>query len=132
MREFSRSDRLSSQFQRELAVLIRDEIRDSRLGMITVQAVCLSKDLSYAKVFFTFMGGRLDVRETSKVLNQTAGFLRRLLSQRIVMRTIPELYFEYDESIERGRRLSALIDRARQEDDAAFSVISNPAGISNE
>lgn len=132
MREFSRSDRLASQFQRELAVLIRDEIRDPRLGIVTVQTVRISRDLSYAKVFFTFMGGYLNVQEASKTLNQAARFLRHLLSQKIIMRTIPELHFEYDESIERGMRLSKLIDRAREEDAASSVIPRSPSGIPNE
>ena len=111
-REFRRTDRVSSEIQRDLAELVRTEVEDPRLGMVTIQEVRVSRALAYARVFFTVLGGELGAAETAGVLNQAAGYLRRLLGRQLRMRTIPELRFEYDESIERGMRLSALIERA--------------------
>ncbi len=111
-REFSRTDRVGSQLQRELAQLIRDEMDDPRLGMITVQAVNVVRDFSHATVYFTIIGGQFDERETGKLLNEAAPFLRYKLGHRVNIRTLPQLHFVYDESVEDGARLSALIDEA--------------------
>ena len=116
-REFTRGDRLGAQIQRELAALVRDEIHDSRLGMITIQEVRVARDLSYAKVYFTVLGNELDAREVTRHLNEAAGYLRHLLGQRIIVRSVPELHFTYDESVERGMHLSSLIEKAVRSDD---------------
>ena len=115
-REFSRTDRVGSQMQRDLAVLVRDELNDPRLGMVTIHEVRVVRDLSYAKVFFTVMGGALDRRQTQRLLNEAAPFFRHELGRRMKLRALPELHFVYDESIERGEQLSALIERAVEED----------------
>jgi len=117
-REFSRTDRVGSEVQRDLAALIRDELQDPRLGMVTVQEVRVARDFSVARVFFTLMGGALNPAEAADVLNKAAGHLRHLLGRQLRMRTVPELRFEFDESVERGMRLSALIDEAVQSDSA--------------
>ena len=119
VQDFSRTERIGQQLQRELAVLVRDELKDPRLGMVTIQAVRVVRDLSHAKVFFTVMGGEHDQNESGKVLNHAAGFLRRLLAQRVKLRTMPQLHFVYDESIEYGSHLSTLIEEAVEADSAA-------------
>ncbi len=111
-REFSRTDRVGSQIQRELAQLVRDELRDPRLGMITIQAVKVVRDFSHAKVFFTLIGGDMDIKETTSVLKETAPFFRHELGHRLNIRTLPQLHFVYDDSIEKGAHLSALIEQA--------------------
>jgi len=97
--------------QREISGLIRLELRDPRVGMITITSVDVSPDMSHAKVFFTLLEkDYLD--ETLAGLKRAAGFLRSQLARRLEMYTTPELRFEYDESVERGDRLSRLIDDA--------------------
>ncbi|MFP5506524.1 MAG: 30S ribosome-binding factor RbfA [Gammaproteobacteria bacterium] len=111
-RDFPRTRRVGEQMQRELAALIRDEVKDPRVGMVTVLAVEVTRDLAHAKVFVTVLGDA-EARDASlAALNKAAGFLRHELGQRMLTRTVPQLRFVYDESIERGSRLSALIDRA--------------------
>lgn len=111
MKEFQRTERLGTELQRELAGLLRDKVKDPRLGMITVQEVRVSRDLSHAKVYFTCMGD--DPKGTEKLLNRSlAGFLRHELAHRIHIRTMAQLHFVYDESIERGEYLADLIERA--------------------
>jgi ribosome-binding factor A len=106
-----RPQRLGDLMQRDLSELIRLELRDPRVGMITITSVDVSPDMSHAKVFFTILEkDKLD--ETSAGLKRAAGFLRSQLAKRIKMYTTPELRFEYDESVERGDRLSRLIDQA--------------------
>jgi len=120
-REFSRTDRVGSQMQRELAELLREGLEEPRLGMITIQEVRVVRDFSHAKVFFTVMGGELDTRATAKLLNEAAGYLRQELGHRMRLRTMPRLHFVFDESIERGMHLSALIEEAVQEDEKHHS-----------
>ena len=115
-REFKRTDRVGAQMQRELAGLVRDELDDPRLGMVTIQAVRVVRDFSHAKVFFTFMAGTLDAAETRRVLNDAAPFFRHELGQRMRLRTIPELHFVHDQSIEEGERLDRLIEQAVRSD----------------
>lgn len=115
-REFSRTDRVGSQIQRELAQLVRDELNDPRLGLITIQAVKVVRDFSHAKVYFTFIGGEFETEEVTKVLKETAPFFRHELGHRLNIRTLPQLHFVYDESVEKGAHLSALIQSAVDSD----------------
>ncbi len=98
--------------QRELARLIQREIRDPRLGMVTVSGVEVSRDLSVARVYVSTLGGAADAEQTLAVLQRAAGFLRGELGRCMKLRTVPELRFRYDDSIERGNRVSRLIDAA--------------------
>jgi ribosome-binding factor A len=108
----SRLARIADQIQRELAELIRLEVRDPRVGLVTLTGVELSRDQSHAKVFFTVMGATSDAAAAGEGLTRAAGFLRSELSRRLTTRKVPELHFAYDESVERGVRLSRLIDEA--------------------
>ncbi len=114
-KEFSRTQRMGGQIQRELALIVQQEIRDPRVGFVTISAVELSRDLSHAKVFITVMDPAQDVAETLKVLNKASGFLRKLLGQRMVMRSLPELRFAYDKSLDEGSRIDALLHRVAAE-----------------
>ncbi|MFC3853940.1 30S ribosome-binding factor RbfA [Salinispirillum marinum] len=120
-RDFSRTDRIADQIQKDLAALIQRELKDPRLGMVTINAVKVSKDLSYSEVYFTALSS-LDGDETEQqkaaeeVLTNAAGFLRMELSRGIRLRVMPQLRFHYDHSVERGQTLSRLIDSARQRD----------------
>lgn len=108
----ARSARIADQIQRELAEIVRLELRDPRVGLITITGVELSRDQSHAKVFFTALGAPSDVEHALEGLQRAAGFLRSQLAHRLSTRSVPELHFEYDESVERGVRLSKLIDEA--------------------
>jgi ribosome-binding factor A len=108
-----RPQKLGDQIQRELSDLIARELRDPRVAMITITSVDVSPDLSHAKVFFTlFEKDRL--ADTLAGLRRSAGFLRSQLAKRIKLYTTPEVRFVYDESVERGDRLSRLIDSTKQ------------------
>ena len=121
-KEFSRAQRIGDQIQRELAQLIRLEVKDPRLGgLVTITAVEVSRDSSHAKVFVTIMGGEPEegvdpVVQSIKVLNDASGFLRMQLGKAMKLRSVPQLHFHYDESVQRGAHLSALIERAVAED----------------
>jgi len=117
-RDFPRTRRVGEQLQRELAVLIRDEINDPRVGMVSVSAVEVSRDFSHAKVFISTLGKPEDAEASVQVLQGAAGYLRRLLGQRMTLRSVPQLHFKRDYSIEQGARLSSLIDAAVRGDHA--------------
>jgi len=123
-RDFSRTDRIGEQIQRDLAELIRLSLKDPRLGMITVNSVDVSKDLGYADVYVTLLTVEdlspesEEVRQTIRILNGAAGFLRKELGRMIKLRTIPQLRFHFDASVGRGRKLDDLINRARKKDAA--------------
>jgi len=109
-----RRARIADQIQRELAEVIRLELRDPRMGsrMVTVTGVEVSRDGSHAKVFFTVLGSAAEGEEAREALQRAAGFLRTNLARRLTTWSVPELAFAYDESVERGVRLSRLIDDA--------------------
>lgn len=107
-----RPQRLGDQIQRELGDLLR-ELRDPRIAMITITAVDVSPDFSHAKVLFTVFE-KEKLPDTLAGLKRSAGFLRSQLARRLKLYTTPGLRFEYDESVERGDRLSRLIDSTKK------------------
>ena len=109
---FDRRDRICEQIRRELAELIRTELKDPRVGMVSLTGVDISADYAHAKVFFSSMSGREHLDSVLAGLNQAAGFLRRELGRRITIHNTPQLHFVYDESLERGADLSKLIEQA--------------------
>jgi len=111
-RGHGRPQRLGDLIQRELSGLLRLELRDPRVGMLTITSVDVSPDMSHAKVFFTLLE-KDKLEDTLHGLKRSAGFLRSQLAKRISMYTTPELRFEYDESVERGDHLSRLIDSTK-------------------
>ncbi|MCJ0973897.1 30S ribosome-binding factor RbfA [Pseudomonas sp. PS1] len=118
-KEFSRTQRIGDQMQRELALLIQREVKDPRLGLVTITGVEVSRDLSHAKIFITVMGQDDDeeaVKSNLRILSDTAGFLRMQLGKAMKLRTVPQLHFHYDASVRRGVELASLIERAVAED----------------
>ena len=118
-KEYSRTQRIGDQMQRELALLIQREVKDPRLGLVTITGVDVARDLSHAKVFITVMGQDDNaelIKQNVSILNDAAGFLRMHLGKAMKLRSVPQLHFSYDASIRRGAELSALIERAVAED----------------
>ena len=113
-----RTERLADAIQQELAVLIRDQMRDPRVNLVTLTGVEVSRDLSHAKVYFTRIGQQdSDCSEVADVLNGAAGFLRSQLAKLMDTRTTPRLKFYFDNSGLYGQKLSALIDHALHSDE---------------
>jgi len=108
---FQRADRVAEQVRRDLADLIRSELKDPRVGMISLTAVELTPDYAHAKVFYATLNSE-HLEEIERGLKRASGFLRRELGRRIHIHTLPELHFVYDNSIERGASLSLLINQA--------------------
>jgi ribosome-binding factor A len=112
MANSQRLRRVADQIQRELSDLLRSELKDPRVGMITLTGVEVSPDLAHAKVFFTTLGDADALSRTQAGLQRAAGFLRSELGHRLKLRVTPELRFVHDASVEQGVRLSKLIDDA--------------------
>ncbi len=110
-RGFQRGDRVAEQVRRDLADLIRSELKDPRVGMISLTSVELTPDYAHAKVFFTTLNAD-HLPEIEQGLKRAAGFLRRELGRRIHIHTLPELHFVYDSSLEYGASMTALIQQA--------------------
>jgi len=106
----NRSFKVADQIQRDLTELISRELKDPRVGMVTLQAVEVTPDYAHAKVFFSLLVG--DPQETQDALNQAAGFLRNGLFKRLHIHTVPTLHFVYDRTTERAADMNALIARA--------------------
>ena len=117
--EFSRTQRLGEQIKRDLALLIQRELKDPRIGMVTVNFVDLSKDLSYADVNVTALvtdDSDEKIIESLTILNEASTFLRTELGRALKVRKVPHLRFHYDDSLKRGARINALIHQALQSD----------------
>lgn len=115
-KSYPRAKRVGQQIQRALSELIRRELRDPRLGMITLTDVRMSSDLSYAKVYYSVLGA--DPHLAQQILTQAADMLRGPLGRALGIRHSPELRFTPDELIESGARMSALIKQAVKDDEA--------------
>lgn len=130
-----RAQRVADQIQREIAVLIQLEVNDPRIGMVSITGVDVSSDLASARIYVTVLNslsddaevnqetlkepGKLDqleIDENLNALNKASGFLRTMLAKRLRLRAVPKLRFYYDSSVQRGQRLSNLIDDALEAD----------------
>jgi ribosome-binding factor A len=115
---FLRTGRVAEQIQRELADLIQKEVKDPRVGLVTLTGVEVTQDYAHAKVYFTTMKSAEQVPKAQAGLEHAAGFLRTQLAHRMKLRIMPQLHFIHDTSVENGVRLSQLIDEAVASDKA--------------
>ena len=120
-REFKRSARVASQMQKELAVILQQGIKDPRIGFITVNEVELSKDLATAKVYITALGADEEGQKNNiGWLNDAAPYIRSEMGKRMRLRSVPYIKFYYDDSFEKGMRVSELlIDANRSAEQSA-------------
>lgn len=123
-KSYPRSRRIGDQIQRALSELIRREVKDPRLGMVTLTEVRVSKDLAYATVFYSVLGG--DPALTQGILDGVGDYLRGPLGRSLGLRHSPELRFTHDELIEKGARMSELINTAVARDQARRSEPDEP------
>ena len=110
--EIDRRRRIAELMRRDLAVLIDTEMDDPRLGLVTITAVNMSRDLKFATVYFTLMDDDADRQVAETILHRASAWLRKQLCTRMDLRVTPRLKFKFDGSVERGNRLSHLIDEA--------------------
>ncbi|ATO31622.1 30S ribosome-binding factor [Dickeya dianthicola] len=117
-KEFSRTQRVAQEMQKEIAIIIQREVKDPRVGMATVSGVEVSRDLAYAKVFVTFLNDNEpeQVNAGVKALQDASGFIRMLLGKAMRLRVVPELTFSYDSSLVEGMRMSNLVTNVVKRD----------------
>lgn len=119
-REFSRADRVAQELQKEIAVILQREVKDPRIGMVTVSDVEISRDLAYAKVFVTFLfdNDPSAIERGLEGLNNASGYIRSLVGKAMRLRIVPELSFFYDRSLVEGMRMSNLVTQTVRKDQA--------------
>ncbi len=116
-KEFGRADRVAQQIQREIAVILQREVKDPRVGMVTVSDVELTRDLQHAKIFVTFFLNEVDDIEAGvKTLNDASGYIRILLGKAMKLRVVPEIRFVYDKTLVEGMRISNLVTNTVRDD----------------
>ncbi|HEX6747175.1 MAG TPA: 30S ribosome-binding factor RbfA [Longimicrobium sp.] len=116
MAQYRRTDRLNEQLRQEITLLVRDEVRDPRVGLATITAVQTSPELDHAKVYFTALGEDDEREEVLAGLRSAAPFLRRELGKRMHIRRVPELHFEIDRVLEEAARIERLLHEALPQD----------------
>lgn len=115
-KDFSRARRVGEQIQREIAVMLQSESKDPRFKLLTISAVEVARDLSFAKIFYTLLDDSHDVENVQQALEKASGFMRKQIAKRMSLRIVPNLRFMYDTSIAYGASLSNLIDDAIESD----------------
>ncbi|AJY76608.1 30S ribosome-binding factor RbfA [Paenibacillus beijingensis] len=113
-----RVGRVGEQIKKELSQIIQTELKDPRIGFITVTGVDVTSDLSQARVFLSVLGSDEQKEETLKAIARGTGFIRSELGKRIRLRHTPELLFKFDSSIEYGSRIETLLERINRENGA--------------
>ncbi|KFX06115.1 ribosome-binding factor A [Pectobacterium betavasculorum] len=123
-KEFSRTQRVAQEMQKEIAIIIQREVKDPRIGMATVSGVEVSRDLAYAKVFVTFLNDNdpEQVKIAVKALQDASGFIRMMIGKAMRLRVVPELTFSYDNSLVEGMRMSNLVTNVVRNDTERRSV----------
>ncbi|UQX80913.1 30S ribosome-binding factor RbfA [Mannheimia haemolytica] len=118
-REFKRSDRVAQELQKEVAVILQREVKDPRIGMVTVSDVEVSRDLAYAKIFVTFLfdNDAEAIKQGMQGLEKASPYIRTLLGKAMSLRIVPELRFIYDESLVEGMRMSNLVSSVIKNDE---------------
>jgi ribosome-binding factor A len=115
MREFKRQDRLKDQIKREIADILLYTIKNPRLGFITVTDVEVSRDLKYAKVYYSAMGSRTEKADSARTLERTRGVVQAELGKRLRIRQTPVISYHVDRSIDYGEKIDSLLDRIKKE-----------------
>jgi ribosome-binding factor A len=117
MQPSRRPQRVALQIQHEISLLISRNLKDRRIGFVTITGVQMSPDLRHAKVFVSLMGSESDKKESMGALNHASGWIRHEIGQRIRMRFVPEIAFLTDTSQDYGERIDRLIDEIREHED---------------
>jgi ribosome-binding factor A len=112
----SRLDRVTEAIRKEASLIIHDQLKDPRLGFVTITRVWMTPDLRYAKIFFSVLGKDEDYKKTQAALDSASGFIRKLIAERINLRIAPEIGFEEDRSVEYSVRIQEILDEIKELD----------------
>lgn len=107
--DFKRADRVSDLLKEEIAGMLLREIKDPRIGFVTITDVEVTDDLRSARVFFSIIGSNSELEETTRGLNSASGFIKKKLGKRLKMRYIPDIIFKFDSSLEYGSRIDGIL-----------------------
>ncbi len=110
----SRADRVAEAIRQEISLILHDELKDPRLGFVTIMRVELTQDLRSAKVFFSVLGKEEDYKKTKEALDSALGFIRRLVAERINLRLVPEIIFREDRSTEYSVRIQEVLNQIKE------------------
>lgn len=113
----ARYNRVAQALKKELSIIIHDELKDPRLGFVTITGVELSEDLRFAKVFFSVLGKDEEYKKTKQALDSSLGFIRRLIAQRIRLRFTPEFIFKEDRSCEYSMKIEKILNEIKEQDE---------------
>ena len=109
MVDYKRADRVSDLLKKEISQMLLREIKDPRIGFVTITDVKVSDDLRFASVFFSLVGGKKELEETIKGLNSASSFIKKKLGKRLRMRYIPTIAFKFDSSLEYGNHINKVL-----------------------
>lgn len=111
----ARLKRIAEKIKREIGEIIHDELKDPRIGFVTITKVDLSRDLRFAKIYFSLFGTEKQLRDTQIGLARSRGYIRKLLGQRMKLRYTPEIVFRLDESVEYSMHISEILEKIKKE-----------------
>jgi len=122
----ARHEKVEHAVQREVSTIIHDELKDPRLGFVTITRVELTMDLRSAKIFFSVLGKEQEYKKTQEALNSALGFIRKQIAQRIKLRYVPEIMFRKDDSVEYSVRIQEILQEIKQKDDTEKTDTEHP------
>lgn len=114
----SRQDKVAEAIRKEASLIIHEELKDPRLGFVTVTKVELTPDLRFAKIFYSVLGKEMERKKTKEALDSASGFIRKILCQRIKLKFAPEIVFCEDKSSEYSVRIQELLDQLKEQDES--------------
>ena len=121
-----RVQRVAGAIRKEIGEILRGEVKDPRIGFATITRVELSRDCRFAKVYFSLLGSKKQLRDTQVGLQRSAGFIRKLLAKRMKLRYTPEIIFKLDKGIEYSIHISEVIEKIKEKDKANGNKSANP------
>ncbi|VAV82613.1 Ribosome-binding factor A [hydrothermal vent metagenome] len=118
MHKYKRSDRVGDLVAQEVAsMLLQGEIKDPKIGFVTITRVKMSPDMKHARIYFSVMGDEKSVRKSGHALNRARGFIRRALAKKVQLKYIPEIFFEFDDSLEYSMRIEELLSDIEEQEE---------------
>jgi len=119
LHKYKRSERVGDLIGQEVAsMLLAGDIKDPKIGFVTITRVKMSPDMKHARIFFSVMGDEKTVKQSGYALNRARGYIRRVLAKKVQLKYVPEIIFELDDSLEHSMRIEELLQDIKEQDDA--------------
>ena len=120
-----RVQRVAGEIQKQIGQILRDEVNDPRIGFVTITKVDLSRDCRFAKIYFSLLGSKKQLRDTQVGLGRSKGFIRKLLAERMKLRYTPEIVFKLDEGIAYSVHISEILEKIKEKNKSNERKSSN-------